>query len=443
MLIVGGNQSAGGYNVDNSCRFNQASQDYLNKTFSSDTNRTTYTISTWVKRSSVADETFIIAADTSAGGGNTRDFVRIESNDQLRYTIGGGAAADVKTTQVLRDVSAWYHIVIAMDTTQATASNRTKVYINNTLYNLTTLFNQNEDTPVNSTLIHAVGVGTDNLTANHFNGSMSHVNFIDGTAYDATAFGEYDANGVWKIKTSPSVTYGTNGFFILKDGNSVTDQSPNTNNFTVAGGTLTKTEDNPSNVFAVLNTLDKNISNITLSNGNLTMTTSAINYGVRATMGVSSGKWYWEVKVVNKATLPSFGIAKSDWDLRYPGNTSTSIGYASNGEIYSAGNNEGAYGAAYTTGDIIGVALDMDSLTLTFYKNGVSQGAVSSVFTASDFIFPAFAGQTSDVLSINFGNGYFGTTAVASAGTNASGNGIFEFDVPTGYTALSTKGYNL
>jgi hypothetical protein len=91
VLIVGGNQSAaGGYNVDNSLRFNQASQDYLNKTFSSDTNRTTYTISTWVKRSSVADETFIIAADTSAGGGNTRDFVRIESNDQLRYTIGGG-----------------------------------------------------------------------------------------------------------------------------------------------------------------------------------------------------------------------------------------------------------------------------------------------------------------------------------------------------------------
>jgi hypothetical protein len=89
----------------------------------------------------------------------------------------------------------------------------------------------------------------------YFDGSMSHIHFIDGTAYDATAFGEYDANGVWKIKTSPSVTYGTNGFFILKDGNSVTDQSPNSNNFTVAGGTLTNTEDNPSNVFATMNPL--------------------------------------------------------------------------------------------------------------------------------------------------------------------------------------------
>jgi hypothetical protein len=92
---------------------------------------------------------------------------------------------------------------------------------------------------------------------NYFEGSMSHIHFIDGTAYDATAFGEYDANGVWKIKTSPSVTYGTNGFFILKDGNSVTDQSGNSNNFTVAGGTLTNTEDNPANVFATLNPLIK------------------------------------------------------------------------------------------------------------------------------------------------------------------------------------------
>jgi hypothetical protein len=96
---------------------------------------------------------------------------------------------------------------------------------------------------------------------------MSHIHFIDGTAYDATAFGEYDANGVWKIKTSPSVTYGTNGFFILKNGNSVTDQSGNSNNFTVAGGTLTNTEDNPSNVFATLNPLIQ-LTDATLSNGN-------------------------------------------------------------------------------------------------------------------------------------------------------------------------------
>jgi len=94
------------------------------------------------------------------------------------------------------------------------------------------------------------------ISSAYFDGSMSHVHFIDGTAYDASAFGSTDSTtGEWKINTSPSVTYGTNGFFILKDGNSVTDQSPNSNNFTVGGGTLTKTEDNPSNVFATLNPL--------------------------------------------------------------------------------------------------------------------------------------------------------------------------------------------
>ena len=106
---------------------------------------------------------------------------------------------------------------------------------------------------------------------NYFDGSISHFHFIDGTAYDATAFGEYDANGVWKIKTSPSVTYGTNGFFILKDGNSVTDQSGNSNNFTVGGGTLTKTEDSPSNVFATMNPLDNYYTGGTFTNGNNTV----------------------------------------------------------------------------------------------------------------------------------------------------------------------------
>jgi hypothetical protein len=108
-------------------------------------------------------------------------------------------------------------------------------------------------------------IGDDLQWRYYFDGSMSHIHFIDGTAYDATAFGEYDANGVWKIKTSPSVTYGTNGFFILKDGNSVTDQSGNGNNFTVAGGTLTNTEDNPANVFATLNPLDYNSKSSTFS----------------------------------------------------------------------------------------------------------------------------------------------------------------------------------
>ena len=138
-------------------------------------------------------------------------------------------------------------------------TNRTKIYVNgNEVTSFITLLHIHHKTNrlFNINNSQTIYVGAFNTTQDFFNGSMSHYHFIDGTAYDATAFGEYDANGVWKIKTSPSVTYGTNGFFILKDGNSVTDQSGNSNNFTVAGGTLTNTEDNPSNVFATLNPLD-------------------------------------------------------------------------------------------------------------------------------------------------------------------------------------------
>ena len=151
-------------------------------------------------------------------------------------------------TQQLRDISAWYHLVVAYDSAQGTASNRVKIYLNGnqvTAFNTENYPSQNTNSFVN--LQFPTQLGRTRPSDHYFNGSMSHVHFIDGTAYDATAFGEYDANGVWTIKTSPSVTYGTNGFFILKDGNSVTDQSGNGNNFTVGGGTLTNTEDCPSN----------------------------------------------------------------------------------------------------------------------------------------------------------------------------------------------------
>jgi hypothetical protein len=270
---------------------------------------------------------------------------------------------------------------------------------------------------------------------------------IDGTAYDATAFGEYDANGVWTIKTDVSVTYGTNGFFILKDGNSVTDQSPNTNNWTVAGGTLTKTEDSPSNVFATLNSLGS-VQQGTLSEGNLTITSSSAYKIAPSTLAVSSGKWYVENKITGSSPDASVGVIdvqdyQTNSSINYAGDKTNSVGYYKDGRKIIA-NSFSSYGASYTENDIIGIALDLDSgtKTITFYKNGASQGAINLPTTGSEewYFLPSPYNAT---IKVNFGNGYFGTTAVASAGTNASGNGIFEFDCPTGYTALSTKGLNL
>jgi hypothetical protein len=292
---------------------------------------------------------------------------------------------------------------------------------------------------------------------------MSHIHFIDGTAYDASAFGETDATtGEWKIKTSPSVTYGNNGFWILKDGNSVTDASPNTNNLTVSGGTLTKTEDCPSNVFATLNPLFK--QDHAFSNGNLGYTSSASDWdSAPSTLGASSGKFYCEMKVTATAsgtTRSVIGIcdardgnlvAESEFGLT-SSTAGDNVGYTT-GTVHKNNSDAGGTFASYTTNDIIGMYADLDNGKVYFAKNGVLQnsgvptsgstgtGAIS-ITTGQTYLLgvTAYGGGASQS---NFGNGYFGTTAVSSAGTNASGNGIFEYDCPNGYTALSTKGLNL
>jgi hypothetical protein len=296
-----------------------------------------------------------------------------------------------------------------------------------------------------------------------FDGSMSHIHFIDGTAYDASDFGEYDTNGVWKIKTSPSVTYGTNGFFILKDGNSVTDQSPNTNNFTVGGGTLTNTEDNPSNVFATFNPL-VNVPTGTYSNGNTQFNGGAEHRTGYGTLAFSTGKYYWEAKATG-GTKYTIGLSDAENQSAYQQVSGANLIVGSNSNSYLKGDAIGWY---YTTlykngstvassihqiatNDIMMIACDADSGKIYYGVNGTWRVANSTTFNASSndttfttgrFYVPACSNENCG-WQFNFGNGYFGTTAVSSAGTNASGIGIFEYDVPTGYTALSTKGLNL
>jgi hypothetical protein len=293
----------------------------------------------------------------------------------------------------------------------------------------------------------------------YFDGYMSHIHFIDGTAYDASAFGETDATtGEWTIKTSPSVTYGNNGFFILKDGNSVTDQSGNGNNFTVAGGTLTDTLDCPDNVFATLNPLD-NIASSTFSEGNNTVTTVNSNSACNtSTLGAISGKYYWEVKMTaGESNQESYiiGLVNASPNVSGYDGSIMALGFGLRGN----GNINGIYGQTtgwntFAVNDIINIAVDFDNGKAYFGTNGSwgnssnpSTGTNGYSFTVgSEFWRMAVnCRETSKdgVFKCNFGNGYFGTTAVSSAGTNASDNGIFEYDVPTGYTALSTKGLNL
>jgi hypothetical protein len=434
---------------------------YLQRTESAG-NRRTFTWSAWVKIGRVDITKFLAACSYSS---SDESYFMINSSAQLGWESSTANDGTVRTNRLFRDPNAWYHIVLAVDTTQATDSNRIKFYVNGvqeTSMSTATYPAQNHQMYWNVGGTYYPRIGKRHASGNEWDGSMSHIHHTDGTAYDATAFGEYDANGVWKIKTDVSVTYGTNGYFILKDGNSVTDQSGQGNNWTVGGGTLTNTEDNPSNVFATFNPLQTgsaSVSNAPLTNGNNTFTSSE-GAGVYpyyfSTLGMSSGKYYAEFKFVNSDSGTA-GIGNGVAD-QYSGSNAYDYSYYYDGRLYNNGSGESTGYGAISNNDILGCALDLDNNKIYFHINGTYQasgdpvagtGGKSITAPASNGTgFYQFevgdSGSTSPTtIQTNFGNGYFGTTAVSSAGTNASGIGIFEYDVPTGYTALSTKGLNL
>jgi hypothetical protein len=429
---------------------------YLSRTPAIAGNRKTFTISFWLKRS---DLNYFYFSGGSGSG------VYFDSSGRLEYfEYSGGYIAQLTTNALFRDLSAWYHVVIAYNSTEATASNRIKIWINGvqqTSFAFSTYPSLNLDSLVyNTTSAHNISY------SNYLNGYLSHVHFIDGTAYDASAFGETDATtGIWKPITEPSVTYGSQGYFLKfeNSGSMGLDSSPNGNNFTV-NGTLTQTVDTPSNVFATWNPLENYYQSATLSNGNTTIQTGNSQYSPSSsTLGVSSGKWYWEVEY--DALSGGSDVAYVGVLSQFATNSTTSLGtnandygYYVNGNYYN--NNTGtAYGTTYTTGDIIGVALDLDNNKLYFSKNGTWQnsgdpesgatgtGAISitnPTSTTNGAYFPSICDGSSSAnatFKTNFGNGYFGTTAVASAGSNGNG-AIFEFDCPSGYYALNTKNIN-
>ena len=425
-----------------------------------------FTLSMWVKK--------CVNGTTSGLYGNTYDnthrgYIYFNAQDTLQYYDSEGV--NYTTTRVFRDNNSFYHIVIAVDTTLSSSSDRIKFYVNGvreTSFSTSSAPNQNDTLKImNTTNTPNMGRIVEAGTSYYFSGVISYAILTQGYTYDATPFGETDSTtGEWKIKTSVTgVTYGTNGFFILKDGNSVTDQSGNSNNFTVGGGTLTKTEDSPSNVFATLNPLKS-------WNDSGTLRQPSYNYGnTRAifddaghneqafsTLASSTGKFYCEVKATNVTATENTRIGIGDIDYTgtaNPNNQSTTIYYAGSGNK-RIGSSSSSYGSSYTNGDIIGVAMDLDNNKLYFSKNGTWQnsGVPTSGSTGTGaidisdgynycFITEDYASSGNRYMDTNFGNGYFGSTQISSAGTNASGIGIFEYDVPTGYTALSTKGLNL
>ncbi len=434
---------------------------YLSVSTTSSGTRTKWTTSFWVKRCSTGAEHTIFGSYLDS---NNKDKIAFDSSDRLQFASvqagGYSNGGNLVTNRVFRDTNAWYHIVLRWDTNNSTADDRMKIWVNGveeTSFSSRTNPTSGRESLINYTTY--TKVGNNGSSGNYLDGVLSHIHFCDNYTYSASDFGETDSTtGEWKIKTEPSVSYGTNGFFVLKDGNSLTDQSPNTNNLTVSSGTLTKTEDCPSNVFATWNPLDNYYASSTFSSGNTALNSggTSIETWNTSTLAASSGKYYFELKHNGGSATPYrqlVGITQSPTTSASAqlGSTSTSWGYYDNtGYVRNNNSNISWSGNTWTQNDIIGVAMDLDNNRLFFSKNGTwqnsadpttSTGAIT--ITAGTYFFAWGDATThSSYCQANFGNGYFGTTAVSSAGTNASGNGIFEYDVPTGYTALSTKGLN-
>lgn len=426
-------------NLTNSLRLRSSASGYLSRTFGSPTNNKIFTWAGWVKRGASGGYPALLAAPST-----TDEFIFNDvANGPIQYYNNAGVDSNLVTTQVFRDNSAWYHLVLAVDTTQATAANRVKIYANGvqiTAFSTANYPAQNYVQGFNSAVSHNIGKATG---ANYLDGYLSDVYFVDGQALTATRFGQYDSNGVW-VPRAYTGTYGTNGFHLdFKDaaqtvasnvglGKDVSGNSNYwvTNNIsTTAGVTYDSMVDTPTNNYATLNPIDADAYGTgtpTWSYGNLNWTSSGVGSTPemsRATIAVSSGKWYWEDKIgAETGSYPAVGVVSADAAINVTGSNfgpsvSTSIGYEADGQKCVAGVRS-AYGSNPANGDIVGVALDCDANQVTFYLNNVSQGAIS--IPSGTKYAPAFSSYGGTTHELNFGQR------------------PFTYTPPTGFVALST-----
>jgi len=434
------------YQISRSLRFNSADSAYLSRTPASAGNRRTWTWSAWIKRSALGVTQQIFSSRPTASPYALIYF----ASETLNYAETG---LTLTTTQVFRDVSAWYHIVIATDTTQATASDRLKFYVNGvqvTSFSTATYPSQNYDTQINTATQHNLS-GAQPYGAEYFSGYMTEVNFIDGQALTPSSFGYTNpATGVWSPLAFVG-TYGTNGFELNFSDNSNTtaatlgkDYSGNGNNWTpnnfsvTAGAGNDSLVDSPTSYgvdtgvggtvrgnYCTLNPLSPPASGSpSYANGNLDGGVASYQSLV-STFSMTSGQWYWEVTPTGNSGSAGYFVAVSD--ANYPMSTRTwqganFWGYYQTGSKYTNGGSA-SYGASFTTNDVIGVALDMDAGTVTFYKNGVSQGVAYSSLTGKSMQATVGDGTSTSIqyFSCNFGQRPFAYTA------------------PSGFKALCTQ----
>ena len=479
-IIIPGNRLAStGHTISQSIRFNDDDSAYMSRTFSA-SNRKTFTVSLWAKRGNLSSNMNMFGPQTNNTGSGTYGAIRFNPQNTLDffdYTNGTHNWYYSSSTRVFRDPSAWYHIVASLDTTNATSSERIKVYINgqrevgwsgNSGY-YPTLDYQGQ---WNNNLSHEIGAIQRGSTNQYFDGYLAEIVFIDGQALSCDSFGEFNSSGIWVPKDISGLTFGTNGCHI--DGRDASDlgddESGNGNDFTTSGlAAHDQVLDSPTNNFSTMNPL-ANPGSATVAEGNLKATmASGTKKGIYNNIAISSGKWYVEGRLTSSNNGSQYAYTGIE-DYNSAINSGQYIGRDTYGYSYDPANGGVLHNNSYVVSsgtlpslaqnDIVQIAVDLDNNYIYWGKNGTflnsgdptsgssGTGGVSVIDPAS---------QPSGHYHIGHGNGTgssgyqseivwnFGQDSTfagaTTAGGNSDGNGIgnFKYSVPSGFLALCTK----
>ena len=454
-----------GFDIDNSLKIEPDNSESMSRTPSGNGNLKTCTLSVWLKRTELKDG-FYFTGDYG-GSANPWFILGFNSNEiSLSTTAGVSANGAIRTSRLFRDTSAWYHIVVAFDTTQSTASNRVKIYVNGvqeTSFSSANYPDQNDDLDIMAAKAQGIG-GYNDGTDYRYAGYMSEFVGIDGQALAPTEFGEFNSNsGIWIPKDVSGLTFGTNGFYLdFKDASNLGNDASGGTDFAETNITaVDQATDTPTNNFCTWNPLVTNAGVFTYTEGATKWKPSSGNWQTTtASMGFTKGKWYAEFKMDNNVTAAMVGVQQLENDTTYSGQylgyyaNTTSMGmgyYNADGKVYR-NTGESAYGASYPSSVLVSVALEFkDDGTANMYvaKDGTWQNSADpangtggfglNYGSAVDgfFTFASSLYQNPGYWQANFGG--YTVNSISSAASDANGYGTFEYAPPTGYYALCTK----
>jgi hypothetical protein len=463
-------RALGSADIQRSLRFNRDDSGWLSRALGSPTSDDKASVSVWLKRTDIStDNTFF---DNYQGTNDRLSISLLSSTDGDALSVyqrdSSGIVCLLTTTQVFRDPTSWYHLLIAFDTTQSTAADRVKIYVNGTQvtsFSSSTYFPQNHNLRAGSG--YTTNVGRYGAGSNYFGGYMAEFNYIDGQQLSPTDVGFTDpVTDIWMPKRYEG-TYGTNGFYLDFSDNSSTaalgiDKSPNGNDFTVNSPLATTDSmlDTPTTTFCTWNSMSTD-NRPDIQEGNLkNMGTN--NTACNGTIGVTSGKWYWEqyclTDISSSSYITTAGVTK--YAQENDGDVEPRLAYTTGRSFYRGGSTSGYLnyknynqtssteqnsGGTFWGGAVISFRLDMDAGTLKYYTNNTLVHTDSSIPTDGTTLFPMNSNTNSGTsrynsIVSNFGqDSSFAGNKTAQGNTDENGMGDFYYPVPSGFRALCVR----